>query len=379
MTGAENLRHTLLLMPLLLAACASAPATPVDTAGYKLSLSTDSVLQRRIIDRDPLLDSSLQFAAPAQWLNYDVRYSLQPPLLASDQEAGPRNSTVLPGQLLGTESLRQSLRMQLPFLLGQPLRIEAEDRYRGLLTPQAPTASRSAQLQWSPASLALGLRWTPVDDQTGVQPFSCQLAGSIELPGALLTGRDGDGLRLLGRGCRALAPDRGIAERTVNSYSATWEWRRRKSDSSVHLLMIEPAAGPAAANGRAAAGYEFGASRTQKWRQLLTLSSVALRRTGEAQDRGEPLDWSAKATIRTELTQASLSASYQRASDPLWFLPGQQNVGNSIELGLGLDRWIARQLTLPNVGLGMVWRRTEAIGLNQPADNLLMWNFTLRQ
>ena len=379
MAGRENLRHTLLLTPLLLAACASAPVTPVDSAGYKLSLSTGSVLQRRLIDRDPLVDSSLQFAAPAQWLNYDVRYSLQPPPQPSGDGSGLQNSTMLPGQLLGSESLRQSLRLQLPFLLGQPLQIEAEDRYRGLLTPTAPTASRSAQLQWSPAPLALGLRWTPVDDQAGVQPFSCQLAGSIDLPGARLTGRDGDGLRLLGRGCRALAPDRGIAEQAVSSYSATWEWRRRKSDSSVHLLMIEPAASTAAPHGRAAAGYEFGASRTQKWRQLLTLSSVALRRSGETQDRGEPLDWSAKATIRTELAQASLSASYQRASDPLWFLPGQQNVGNSIELGLGLDRWIARQLTLPNIGLGMVWRRTEAIGLNQPADSLLMWNFTLRQ
>jgi len=69
---------------------------------------------------------------------------------------------------------------------------------------------------------------------------------------------------------------------------------------------------------------------------------------------------------------------YQRAADPLWFLPGMAAIGNSFEFGLGLDRWIARQLTMPNVGLGMVWRRSDSTRAGLPADQSLIWTFTLQ-
>lgn len=367
----------------LLAGCASTAPTAADdsAAARGLRLKADSALQRRVIDRDPLLDGSLQFAAPAQWLNYDARYSLQPVLPEAASDGVRRDIAVAPEQMLGSESLRQRLQVALPFLLDQPLRLEAEDQYRGLLGSQAPTVSRSAQLRWAPAAVALGLRWTADDGPAATAPLRCQLDGAIELPGAVLTGRDGDALRLGGRGCRAQSAERGLVEAlAVSSYSASWQRRGRKSDSGLHLLMMEPAASLPGADTRPAPGYELGLSRAQRWQRWTAQSSVALRHAGTRVrvERGEPLDWSAKATLRTELPQASLSASYQRAADPLWFLPGVAAIGNSVELGLGLDRWIARQLTVPNVGLGMVWRRSESTRAGQPADQSLIWTFTLQ-
>ncbi|MBA4284028.1 MAG: hypothetical protein C0434_00650 [Xanthomonadaceae bacterium] len=370
----------------LLAGCASTAPTVADDAPARgLRLKADSALQRRVIDRDPLLDGSLQFAAPAQWLHYDARYSLQPVLPESAADGVRRDIAVAPEQMLGSESLRQSLRVALPFLLDQPLRLEAEDQYRGLLSSQAPTVSRSAQLRWAPAPVALGLRWTADDGAAATAPLRCPLDGSIELPGAVLTGRDGDALRFGGRGCRAQSAERGLVDAlAVSSYSASWQRRGRKSDSGLHLLMMEPAASLPGADTRPAPGYELGLSRAQRWRRWTAQSSVALRHAGAhgggsgGADRGEPLDWSARASLRTELPQASLSASYQRAADPLWFLPGVPAIGNSVELGLGLDRWIARQLTMPNVGLGMVWRRSESTRAGQPADQSLIWTFSLQ-
>lgn len=371
----------LLAIALLLAAqlsgCAShgtAPEAPASGAG--LRLKAESALYGSAVDRESLLDGSLQFAAPAQWLNYDARYSLQPALPAQPPDGVRRDIAVAPVQMLGGESLRQNLRLALPFLLDAPLRLEAEDHYGGLLRPQAPVVSRTAQLQWSPAPLAFDLRWTPDHGTDSTSPLRCQLDGAIALPGTVLTGRDSDALRVGGRGCTAQSAERGVVDPlAVSSYSASWQRRGRKSDSSLHLLMIEPAAAPAVSDTRPAPGYELGASREQRWRQWSAQSSVALRHAGHAS--GEPLDWSARATLRTELPQASLSASVQRAADPLWFLPGVPAIGNSVELGLGLDRWIARQLTVPNVGLGMVWRRSEATRAGQPADQSLIWTFRL--
>lgn len=381
-----------LLVAAQIGGCATtAPGVDDPAAGTGLRLTADSALQRRVIDRDPLLDGAVQYAAPARWLNYDARYSLQPVLPAQASDGVRRDIAVAPTQLLGSESLRQNLRLALPFLLDQPLRLEAEDQYRGLLGAQAPTVSRSAQLQWAPAPVALGLRWTADDGIAASTPLQCQLDGSVELPAALLTGRDGDALRFAGRGCRAQSAERGLPEAlSVASYSASWQRRQRNADSSLHLLMIEPAAHPQLADSHTAPGYELGLSRAQRWQRWTAQSSVALRHAGSSlasgpggglagtAERGEPLDWSAKATLRTELPQATVSASYQRAADPLWFLPGMAAIGNSFEFGLGLDRWIARQLTMPNVGLGMVWRRSDSTRAGLPADQSLIWTFTLQ-
>lgn len=375
-----------LLPALLLGACASRPDL-ADPPRYALALRTaDSPLPGSDVLRRSLLDSGLSFAAPASLLRYDAHYSLQPPSSPPGVDAAAQAGAVAgtPAPLLGGESFQQNLRIQLPFLFEQPLLISAEDRYRGLLTPAAPASSRSAQLQWSPAPLALGLRWAPSGALTPALPLNCQLSGTIELPGAALTGRSGDGLKLQGQGCRVIVPQRGAAGVEVGRYSATWQWQRRRSNSSVHLLVLEAPESlniGAGANATArTSGYEFGASRAQKAGKLTADSSLALRRSGNQGGSREPFDWAARASLRRQFTDLLLSASLQREADPLWFLPNDTAGAsvNSIELGIEFDRWIARQLATRHVGLGLVGRWAEPPTPDQAYDYRVLWNFTLR-
>jgi len=381
-----------LLPVLLLGACTVRPEL-ADPPRYALALRTaERPLPGDSVVRRSLLDSGLSFAAPASLLNYDARYSLQPPASlpgfdAADQvgeRAGEQADalTGAPAPLLGGESFRQSLRIQLPFLFEQPLLISAEDRYRGLLTPEARASSRSAQLQWSPAALALGLRWAPGSALAPALPLRCQLSGSIELPGAVLTGRSGDGLKLQGQDCRVIVPQRGAAGVEVGRYSATWQWQRKRSNSSVHLLVLEAPEGLNTGTRVAARtpGYEFGASRAQKAGKLTADSSLALRRAGNQSGSREPFDWAARASLRRQFTDLLLSASLQREADPLWFLPNDTAGAsvNSIELGIEFDRWIARQLATRHVGLGLVGRWAEPPTPDQAYDYRVLWNFSLR-
>ncbi len=379
-----------LLPLLLLGACASQPEL-ADPPHYELALrAVDGPLAGDTAERRSLFDSGLSFAAPASLLNYDARYSLQSPAspLGADAatQAGERASeqagaiAVLPSQLLGGESFRQSLRIQLPFLFEQPLLISAEDRYRGLLTPEAPASSRSAQIQWSPAPVALGLRWVPGGALAPALPLNCQLSGTIELPGAMLTGRSGDGLKLQGQGCRVVVPEHGPAGVEVGRYSATWQWQRKRSSSSVHLLVLEAPESLVTSAAARTPGYEFGASRAQKAGKLSADSSLALRRAGNQGGSREPFDWAARASLRRQFTDLLLSASLQREADPLWFLPNETTGAsvNSIELGVEFDRWIARQLATRHVGLGLVGRWAELPTPDQSYDYRVLWNFTLR-
>lgn len=381
---------------LLLGACATrGPEVPAfaDPSRYEFAVKTDNPLQRGTIDRSSLLDGAVRFAAPAKLFDYDARYSLQPSLPSLNSDTGadsallapslaPSNEISLaPVQLLGSESLQQNLRMRLPFLLEQPLMISAQESTRGLLKPETLATSRSAQVQWAPAPVALGLRWTPADAAALAQPFSCQLSGTIELPGAMLTGRSGDGLKLQGQGCRASAPDRGLSGVEVSRYSATWQWQRKRSNSSVYLTMLEAAEHLNDSAAQRAPGYEFGASRAQTFGLLTAGSSVALRHGGNAGDGREPLDWSARASLRRQFADLALSASLQREVDPLWFLPGESAGASlstrSIELGVAFDRWIARQLATRHVGLGLIGRWTELPTADQSYDYRVLWNFTL--
>lgn len=363
----------------------------IDPARYQLALKTDNPLQRGSLDRNSLLDGTLRFAAPSSLLDYDARYSLLPSLPSADVgvEAAGSEVTLLPSQLLGSESFQQTLRMRVPFLFEQPLMISAEERTRGLLTPETLATSRSAQVKWAPAPLALGLRWTPADAAALALPFSCQLSGTLELPGALLTGRDGDGLKLQGQGCLASAPDRGLSGVEVGRYSATWQWQRRRSSSSVHLLMLQAADRLNAGTAQQTPGYEFGVSRSQSIGELTTGSAVALRHASSPGDARAPFDWSGRASVSRQFTDLLLSASLQREADPLGFLPNETaRIGlstNSVELGVGFDRWIARQLSTKHVGLGLVGRWTEMPNLNQRSiqavdqtyDYQVLWNLTL--
>lgn len=394
----RNAALPMLLMPVMivLGGCASqSTELPglVDPARYQLALKTDNPLQRGTIDRNSLLDGSLRFAAPSSLLDYDARYSLLPSLPSTDVNAGvdaPGSEVVLmPSRLLGTESFQQNLRMRVPFLFEQPLMITAEERTRGLLTPATLATSRSAQVKWAPAPMALGLRWTPADAAALALPFSCQLSGTLELPGALLTGRDGDGLKLQGQGCLASAPDRGLSGVEVGRYSATWQWQRTRSNSSVHLLVLEAADRLNADTAPQTPGYEFGVSRSQSIGEVTAGSAVALRHTSSPGDARAPFDWSGRASVSRQFTDLLLSASLQREADPLWFLPNETaRIGlstNSVELGVGFDRWIARQLSTKHVGLGLVGRWTEMPNLNQRSnqavdqtyDYQVLWNLTL--
>lgn len=375
---------SVLLLASILGACAGRQEL-ADPPRYALALGTaDRPLPGSSVLRRSLLDSGLSFAAPASLLRYDAHYSLQPPssLPGVDSAARVGAAASAPAPLLGGESFQQSLRIQLPFLFEQPLLISAEDRYRGLLAPSAPASSRSAQLQWSPAPLALGLRWAPGGALSPALPLNCQLSGTIELPGAALTGRSGDGLKLQGQGCRVIVPQRGAAGVEVGRYSATWQWQRKRSSSSVHLLVLEA---PESLNAGASAaartpGYEFGASRAQKAGKLTADSSLALRRTGHQGGGREPFDWTARTSLRRQFSDLLLSASLQREADPLWFLPNDTAGAsiNSIELGIEFDRWIARQLVTRHVGLGLIGRWAEPPTPEQAHDYRVLWNFTLR-
>lgn len=386
----RNAALPIVLLPvvLVLGGCASqSTELPelIDPARYQLALKTDNPLRRGSIDRNPLLDGRLRFAAPASLLDYDARYSLLPSLPPADTGAAASEVALAPSQLLGGESFQQSLRMRLPFLLAQPLMISAQESTRGLLTPEALATNRSAQLQWSPAPVAIGLRWTPADAAAQALPFSCQLSGSLELPGALLTGSSGDGLKLQGQGCRASAPDRGWSGVEVSRYSATWQWQRQRSNSSVHLLVLEAAERLNADRALQTPGYELGASRSQTLGKLTADSSVAVRRASIPGDARAPFDWSARASLSRQYSDLLLSASLQREADPLWFLPNETpGIGlatNSVELGVAFDRWIARQLATRHVGLGLVGRWTEMPNINQSVDQTydyqVLWNLTL--
>ena len=365
----------------------------IDPGRYQLALNTDNPLQRGSLDRSSLLDGALRFAAPSSLLDYDARYSLLPSLPPTDIGVGidaPGSEVALmPSQLLGNESLQQNLKMRVPFLFEQPLMITAEERTRGLLTPETLATSRSAQVKWAPAPVALGLRWTPADAAVLALPFSCQLSGTLELPGTRLTGRDDDGLKLQGQGCRASAPDRGLPDVDVGRYSATWQWQRKRSNSSVHLLVLEAADRLNADASPQTPGYEFGVSRSQSIGEVTAGSAVALRHASSPGDARAPFDWSGRASVSRQFTDVLLSASLQREADPLWFLPNETaRIGlstNSVELGVGFDRWIARQLSTKHVGLGLVGRWTEMPNLNQRSsqavdqtyDYQVLWNLTL--
>lgn len=356
------------LILLLLDGCASEGLADPDR--YRVGLTGDSALHRGALDRQPLLEGGLKFRAPDRLLNYDAGYVLKPGgnLLQNDVNATGSATTT---SLLGGESFGQEVHTRLPFFEA-PLLFGAQDRYRGLLTPQGTSAMRTAQLNWSPQPANFGLQWS-TPDALAPQPFECSLRGSIDVPGTAIAAGSEDALKLTGRGCRVVAPDRGIANLDVNAYSAAWQWRAAAGDNGVHLTMIELQRHQA----DTAAAFEVGASRTQKRGALSAKTSVAVRRATDPLSRREATAWSARATVSRQFEGVAVSASVQHAPDPLWFVPASTSGGNRFELGFDFRRWIDTLLSTPHIGMGLTWSWTQPPVANQPIDARVLWNFSV--
>lgn len=368
-----------------LSACASLHAPPATDGtpsvawnGLQnaLQLQMDSALWQTA-DSVSLVQGAVRFDAPQELLGYHARYTL-------DRNTAPVIPGAEPGPSapLGREQIGHGIGARLPLIFSSaPLVLDLEDRYQALVTAQGniDSGTRVAKLSWAPAGVNLGVNWQH-SGQVLTHTLVCGVDGHLRVPLRGAAEQRPQTLELSGRECAVVAPDRGFEDLSVQTWSAAWNRRGRRTLSGLRLTVLEaepdtvwtgPTTLPLA--------YELDVSHSRPVGLFQSSATVRLRHLSASEQLEADTLWSAETRLTRQLTPFAITASLRHAPDPLWFIatPGVDPRRNQIGLGLDFKRWITTALSTPSANMDLSLHWSEAQRLAQSPEGSVRWNFSL--
>jgi hypothetical protein len=353
---------------------AVAPGTAVSADLVQLDVdSALSLLEQNADERDAWLASNVSVGLDEELLRYRASYSIDSGdfLEAGDTaSAGAVSPTTFGGQRLG-----QNVSLQLPVLEGAPLSLgfATESSGRWLVSGFEQSQQEQANLEWSPGFATVNVQWAGAGEAADPSlALDCDVRSTIRLP----THQRADhsqALRISGRECTVAAGGTPYAGTAAQTWGLGYVWSRPERESEAVLSVIDPAwrdgiDWPAYQD--LEPSYQFALSQARDFGALSAKALVSVRQATilEAPDSPESTDtfnritdtyWAANASLTWSLPAASLSASWAKGVDPLWFTPEVGERSDRFGLELDLSRWMQGLLPEVSPELGMSWNWAE--------------------
>lgn len=332
-------------------------------------------------DSGPLVRGVVRASDHGGWVDYDASYAVESGALLDSFRAGGKDLDSVPTQF-GEQALEQRLRAALPVPLGAPLRLRFASGQHASFTGEGMRRSEtgSAGVDWAGGPLDLSLRWT-VPGVGEADELDCGFQGSLRLADGFAGLGDDAALGVSQRQCRVIAPVRGLAGSTVESWGAHWRW----GDDFQHTLRVRRVALDADAWSVAEApGYELGWTHSRVLGAWSAEADLALRRVRAPLDGAALADadtrWAADLALRRQLRDFAVTARWAHAQDPLWFAPNAARLGTQrLSLGVDLDRWLAAiwpHAENTRMGASWEWEQTAAAG-EFDIDSRVQWDVSL--
>jgi hypothetical protein len=405
-----------MLAALWLAACASSPPTdgepditaafpapagdvpPAGQPGSQVSanlvqLDVDSalsLLRQNADDRDAWLASNVSVGVEDDLLRYRASYSIESGdiLPAGDRAAA---SAATPTNF-GGQRLGQNLSLQLPTFAGAPLSlgITTESSNRWMVSGFAQSQREQANLEWSPGFATVNVQWAGAGESADPSvALNCDVQSTIRLPLHRRVDHS-QAVRLSGRDCTVAADGTPYAGTEAQTWGLGYLWSRPQRESEAVLSVIDPVWAQGIANQELEPSYQLALSQSRDFGALRAKALVSVRQAAilEAADALEPAGnfssvtdtyWAANASLTWHLTDASLSASWAKGVDRLWFTPEIGERSDRFGLALDLSRWIEGLMpdVSPELAMNWNWSEDSLLGEKINGNNSLQLNMAL--
>lgn len=374
----------MLLTPLI-AACVSSPLKSYDNAVVPavgkagkqqrndataaksrevVRLKVSSTLPLRQSDNysDALLASNLSFGIE-KLLSYQASYLLQPGDFTAGDTVRSKAPIRFGGQVIG-----QNMELQLSEFAGSPLSLGLSTEYGNnwMTSGYTQFQREQAHLNWSAGPAAVSVQWAGsamVFD--AAVALTCDLDSTIRLRTHQGTDHS-EALRLSGRDCVIAAEDTPYAGVEARNWGLGYVWSRPARQTEAILSMINPVWTHGVDSYQIDPSYELGLRHRRTFGTLSANTSVSLRRSS-VRDLSSPIDladryasvhdtnWTADAALVWDLPRASVSTTWAKGVDRLWFTPDIGRHSDRFGLALNLSRWLDSFVPHSSPQLAMSW------------------------
>lgn len=315
-------------------------------------------------DDDDLFSGDLQLGIGAERLEYEATYSLERGDILSMEEPDAANPSA-PSRF-GGQHLGQNVRLELPALTGAPLSLDVSSEFSDSWMVSGYSRSRHerAKVNWSPGPASVDVQWSgasvPFDPTAAL---ACNLLSTVRLPTHESDGHS-EGIVLSGGDCTVSSGDTPFAGSKTQAWGLGYEWSRPGRNSEAMLKVIDPVR-PASDEYEAfEPGYELGLTHRRDFGPLSATAAVLLReaslREHAAPAGADGASWATNTALTWKLPNASLSASWAKGMDPLWFTPDVGERRDSFGLALNLSQWMAKflpEVSSPMLAMNWNWSR----------------------
>lgn len=340
-----------------------------------IALNLDSALPVVQSSEESLLAGSLALGGTGGPLRYRASYSLMPGEIV---RAGQIPQTT-PPRGLGEQLIEQQAMLELLEVAGAPLALSYSHARTDHWTTEAGFEPRRevTSLRWAPDFAEFDLRWAGpgsgfVDSDLALD---CDVTGDLQLPLAAPDSLGRSYLRLSGRGCGVDDAGPRFAGLGVSTYGLTYGWQWAGRESRLELAAIDPEWRGVPAGPSAQPSYELSLTQTMH-REAWSTSFKAARRqhaSDAAAAHAETANWMARVELTRELPAFSVSASWERGHDPLWFAPEPGSPADQLGLAMGFSRWAETVMPhwSPEFSLSWRWERDWAAEAASGDDQVL--------
>ena len=394
----------IILISLILAACASAPPrnasqaprTPAPDATVIAVQGTSSLPVGEVaVDVAGKLPAAAATDAqlagrvsltPADPVRYRVDYSLSP----GDVLAHPTPDAVSAGLTrIGAQSFGHSLELRSPEVAGAPLSVRLSSEFVDDWTTSSHSHVQRdvADLSWASQRATLDLQWRehaePADPALAL---GCGVLGTMELPGGA-GGASTRALGLSGQWCDVLTDDDRYAALKAQAWGVSRVWRAAGQESRLMLSMIDPVWPTPVGSPDIGPSYELGMKTQRSLGPWSAAARASVRDAGAWATASAPLaqpgilrfDYATDAMLTRRLGGTSVSTTWAHGADPLWFLPEGTQSTDRFGVSVDLSGW-ARGLmpvAAPRVGVSWNWWETQSAPGIVTGDTALMLQLSM--
>lgn len=336
-----------------------------------MSFSVDTALPLVQTRTSTLLASRLSLGDDSSPLRYSASYALDPgELFYADQV----RELDAPDEV-GGQRIQQNVELTLPAVAGAPVSLGLMHQTSDTWTLDGETQEQSqvADLSWSPSIGTVKVQWAGEGSgRDSLLALDCGFRSQVDLPvPTRKTGRN-RALRFTGRDCAVLSSEQRYADLMAQTYSLAYVWGQARRETRVRLAAIDPIWYEKTNEQDIEPSFEVGLSQARTRGAWTAEAAVSLRRTtalpqliseddprlGYHTDVDTHLTTSARLTRR--LPAFSVSASWTRGSDPLWFMPDVGEKADRFGLSLDFTRWMREMAPTLTPSLAMSWKWSES-------------------